>query len=312
VLMHLTGPATDMDGAHARSWRQYYHIGRPGVTGGDDGNGRLFFHVGSGEQLEAADWPRLSPPEPGETVAAFIDRAIVRDRLLRLFRPYTFRELVSPLAVVRPAERTLGWWKEKWPYRAPSLADSALADWLDEAVWGTPLPLDYHRDRVFWRLAVELFDRLRDGDLVVKGRRMDDLTSEVEVVKRGLLRNPFMVLRPRHRQGGLFVPEVWEERQPPVTLKESYCELTVWPAEARRNSPRPVPPGKLRRWWTEEYLPKHPEPDKRPNVGAQRAAAQEYFKCYRPPSEKDMQRLRADKSTPPEWVEKGRRGNSGR
>jgi hypothetical protein len=149
-----------------------------GVTGGDDGNGRLFFHLGPGKLLVSSDgWPRLPPPEPGETLAAFIDRAIVHGRLLRLFRPYTFRELVSPLAGVRPAERTLGWWKEKWPYRAPSLADSALADWLDEPAWGKPLPRDYYRDRAFWRLAVELFDRLRDRDLVVKGRRMDVSTS---------------------------------------------------------------------------------------------------------------------------------------
>jgi hypothetical protein len=34
VLITPAGPATDMDGAHARSWRQHYHIGRPGVTGG--------------------------------------------------------------------------------------------------------------------------------------------------------------------------------------------------------------------------------------------------------------------------------------
>ncbi len=203
-----------------------------GVTGGDDGNGRLFFHLGSGKLLVSSDgWPRLPPPEPGETLAAFIDRAIVRDRLLQLFRFHTVWELVSPLAMVRPAERTLGWWKEKWPYRAPSLADSALADRLgDEAVWGKPLPLDYHRDRVFWRLAVELFDRLRDGDLVVKGRRMDVSTAEVESVERGLWQNDFMVLRPRHRRGGWFGPEVWEEHQPPTTLTESYCELTVWPA----------------------------------------------------------------------------------
>ena len=93
------------------------------------------------------------------------------------------------------------------------------------------LPRNYHRDRVYWRLVVELFARLEAGDLVMKARRMDVPASPVEVVERGLFRNPFMVLRPHAPGGGWFRPEKWHGNEPPPGLRW-YRELTLWPAEA--------------------------------------------------------------------------------
>jgi hypothetical protein len=140
------------------------------VTGGDDGSGRLVIPL-PWEKLEfgseyggplssPAGWPRLPPPDPGEPVAAFIDRATIEDPFLRSIMPRTSRGPVPPLAVVRPADLTLLWWGKTWPYKEFSL-------WED-----TPPP-NYHRDRVYWRLVVEWFDRLRDGDPVMRGHRTD-------------------------------------------------------------------------------------------------------------------------------------------
>jgi hypothetical protein len=179
-------------------------------------------------------------------------------------------------------------------------------------MWDYAPPRGYHRDRVYWRLVVELIARWEAGDLVVKARRLDDPTSEVEVVKLGLLRNPFMVLHPHHLAGGLFGPEEWQRRQPPTTLL-SYFELTVWPAKAavtKQKAPPRVPYSELLHWWTAEYLPQHPEPDKRPNVETQRTDAAAAFPEHAPPTERTMQNLRADKDTPPEWTESGRRPKS--
>jgi hypothetical protein len=277
----------------------------PGVTDGDEGGGRLVIRPMYGDPIVSPDgWPRLPPPDLGESVAVFIDRAITRR---------TSRGPVSPLAVVRPAEQTFPWWEERWPSREPS--------------WDDPPPPNYHRDRVYWRLVVEWFDRLRDGDLAMKGHRTDGLTPGPpagaartrspradaaypgEVVAPDRWENPYMVLRPR---AGLLEPEQWRGRPPPPGLPW-YRDLTVWPAEAaatkQKAQPR-VPYPKLLHWWTKVYLPKHPEPDKRPNADTQRTDAAAAFPDHSPPTERTMQTLRAAKGTPPEWREVGRRPNS--
>jgi hypothetical protein len=199
------------------------------VTGGDEGSGRLLIRLpwvkpefGSeygGPIVSPEGWPRLPPPELGETVAAFWERAIVGDAFLQLITPHTSdRRPVRSLDGRRPADLTLAWWERKWPYK------------VFDRRWDDSPPRGYHRDRVYWRLVVELIARWEAGDLVVKGRRLDVSTSEAEPVKLSLLRNPFMVLRPHHPHGGRFGPEEWLGHQLPTTL-ESYCELTVWPAE---------------------------------------------------------------------------------
>ena len=270
------------------------------MTGGDDGNGHLVIPLpwvkpefGSqyGGPLFSPDgWPCLPPPEPGETVAAFIDRAIVGDPFLQAVTVRTFQGLVSPRAVVHPADRIFGWWGEEWPYKEPP-----MFRWPGEA----ELPRSYHRDRVYWRLVVELFDRLRDGGLVMRGHRTDGLTPGPpagaartrspradaaypgEVVAPGRWENPFMVLRPR---AGLFEPEQWRGRTPPPGLPW-YRDLTVWPAEAvatRQKALPRVPYRKLLHWWTEVYLRQHPDPDKRPDVETQRADAAAAFPDHAP------------------------------
>jgi hypothetical protein len=298
--MHRTGPATDMDGAHARSWRQHYHIGRPGVTGG---NAEVDFVTYNGRGLFLPAGWRLTPPEPGEPISAYFDRAIYGHQLVwDIFALADGRKLALPkgLDSIRPAERTFEWWRKTYPY---SGRDKTLKE-----------SLEYDLARLVWRLLVALFDQFRAGDqVVVEGRRMDVSTSEVELVKRGLWQNDFMVLRPRHRRGGLFVPEAWQERQPPTTLTESYRELTLWPAKASETKQKARPRvhfPKLLHWWITEYLPQYPEPDKRPNVETQRMDAAAAFPDHSPPTERTMQTLRAAKGTPPEWREVGRRPNS--
>jgi hypothetical protein len=186
------------------------------VTGG---NTEVYFVTYNGRGLFLPAGWRLTPPEPGEPISGYFDRAIYDHQLVwNIFTLADGRELALPkgLDSIRPAERTFEWWRKTYPY---SGRDKTLKE-----------SLEYDLARLVWRLVVALFDQFRAGDLVVKGRRMDVSTSEVESVERGLWQNDFMVLRPRHRRGGWFGPEVWEEHQPPTTLTESYCELTVWPA----------------------------------------------------------------------------------
>jgi hypothetical protein len=209
-----------MDGSHARGW-QFYHARPPGVTGDSEGGGRgghLVIRLDGGVTYPSPnDWPQLPPAEPGETLAAFWDRAIVGDPFLQSIIARTFRNLQGLSLVARPAEQTFGRWEERWP-------DKVFYRSYDES------PRNYHRDRVYWRLVVELCERLRAGDLVMKGHLRD--VFALEVVKQGLFRDPFMVLRPRASPGGWFRPEQWHSSQPPQSLSSSYHGLTLWPAEA--------------------------------------------------------------------------------
>jgi hypothetical protein len=291
-----------MDGTHARSWR-FYHARPPGVTGDSEGEGRgghLVICLDGGETYPSPDdWPQLPSAEPGETLAAFWDRAIVGDPFLQSVTAHTSHNLQGLPWVARPAEQTFARWEERWP-------DKVFYRSYDESAG------NYHRDRVCWRLVVELCERLRAGDLVMKGRRTDVSEYPLEVVNQGLFRNPFMMLRPRIRQGGWFRPEQWHGSEPPQSLP-SYHELMLWPAkttETKQKAPPGVPYPKLLRWWTTDYLPRYREPDKRPNVETQRTDAAAAFPDHTPPTVRTMQRLRADKDTPPEWRGVGRRPKS--
>jgi hypothetical protein len=200
------------------------------VTDGEDGGGRLVIRLNYGEPIVSPDgWPRLPTPEPGEPVAAFVDRAIVGDPFLQFVTSRTSGGPVPPLAVVRPAERTFAWWEEEWPNRELSL-------------WDDPPPRNYHRDRVYWRLVVEWFDRLRDSDPVMRGHRTDLPAYPSEEVEPGLFRNHYMELRPHAPGGGWFRPEEWRGDRPPPGLLRRYRELTLWPAQAaeakRAKTPR--------------------------------------------------------------------------
>jgi hypothetical protein len=189
------------------------------VTG--EGGGRhLVIRLDGGETYPSPDdWPQLPPAEPGEeTLAAFWDRAIVGDPFLQSIIARTFRNQQGLPLVARPAELTFAWWQKRWP-------DKVFYRSYDES------PGNYHRDRVYWRLVVELCERLQAEDLVMKGHRTDVSAYPSEVVEQGLFRNPFMVLRPRASQGGWFRPEQWHGSQPPQNLPW-YHELTLWSAEA--------------------------------------------------------------------------------
>jgi hypothetical protein len=217
---------------------------------GDEGSGRLLIPLpwvkpefGSqygGPLVSPEGWPQLPPPELGETLAAFWDRAIGGDPFLQLITPFTSdRRPVPSLDEGRPADLTLAWWEKKWPYKVFDRS------WDDSSLRG------YHCDRVYWRLVVELIDRLRGGDLVMKGYRTDasesdDSGSLLEPVRRTLLQNPFMVLCPRAPGGGWFRPGHSYGSEPPSGLPW-YHKLTLWPAEAKREktpaaSPEEPPP----------------------------------------------------------------------
>ena len=108
------------------------------MTGGDDGDGHLVIRLTYGEPLVSPDgWPRLPTPEPGETLAAFLDRAIVGDLFLQSVSSRTPSGPVPPLDGKRPANLTPAWWEEEWPYAVPN--------WP----WEEVLPRNYHRDRVY-------------------------------------------------------------------------------------------------------------------------------------------------------------------
>jgi hypothetical protein len=114
---------------------------------------------------------------------------------------------------------TLEQWEKTWPYKD---FHSSYGRTRREAV-------PYHRDRLFWRLVVELFDRLRAGDLAAEGHRSDVPGYPRQSVPPGLWRNPNMVLLPHAPGGGLLRPEPRQGGQSPPGLPW-YCELTLWPA----------------------------------------------------------------------------------
>src|SRR5262249_1628750 len=123
-----------------------------------------------------------------------------------------------PLYGRHPAELTLAWWEEKWPEKA--------SNWP----WEEALPPNYHRDRVYWRLGVVLFNLLRDGGLVMRAHRTDG-AYPLEAVDPGWCHTPYMPCRPHAHGGGWFRPEKWRGSEPPPGLPW-YRELTLWPAEA--------------------------------------------------------------------------------
>jgi hypothetical protein len=88
-------------------------------------------------------------------------------------------------------------------------------------------------------------------------------------------------------------------------------ELELPKAGSKRSSALPIPPGHLLKWWLDELLKEHPDPDKRPTVAAQYEAAKARFPNYAPPTVEQMQGLRAHPDTPSEWREAGRRPKSG-
>jgi hypothetical protein len=173
------------------------------------------------------DWPLLSPPVPGEPLAAYWDRVIVGDPFVQtlLAQGATIRRGLKPPSLngMRPADRTLEWWRKRWPYKEFHSSNNQTRR---EA-------LAYHLDRIVWRLMVELFDRLQVVDLVMKGHRVDLSASPLEMVEPSLLRNPLMVWRPRAPGGGGFRPEQQGSSLPPSL--PWYCELIL-------DAPDPKPP----------------------------------------------------------------------
>jgi hypothetical protein len=192
-----------------------------GVTGGDgagEGQTVLIWTHHTGERLTfPPDWHLLPPPEPGETWAAYEDRVVYGHPLVR---DILGRGASMPDGGARPAERTLVLWKKTYlPFRVFHGENETRRQ-----------ALEYYLKLTVRRLEVELFARIKAGDPVAMGRRMDVSTSLAEAVELDLLGNPFMVLRPRAPGGGWFRPEQWHGSEPPLGLPW-YRELTLWPAE---------------------------------------------------------------------------------
>jgi hypothetical protein len=170
---------------------------------------------------EAPDgWLDLPSPKPGgEPLVGYLERVITNDSFLGSV-PSLPAWGPPSLNGKRPADLTRQWWAKEWP-------DKIFYRLYEE------YPRNYHRDRVYWRLVVAIIDRIRAGDFMLKGRRMDVPTEtlEPEPIKRERLLDRFMVLRPQAQDGGWFRPEAWHGNEPPPGL-ERYCDLTLWPAEA--------------------------------------------------------------------------------
>ena len=100
-----------------------------------------------------------------------------------------------------------------------------------------------------------------------------------------------------------------------LTLRASAAEPGASVASTTNSPARPSRKPRLRyadvlvAW--EKYLKRHPDPERRPNTDAQRAAMQEemagVFPNYGPLDERTMQRLRAEPITPTKWRTQGRR-----
>ena len=97
------------------------HTPAAGVTGGDEGGNdrlviRLPISLVNVETIHSPDgWLQLLSAEPGETLAAFWDRAIVRNPFLQSIIARTSRQPVPSGAVACPAALTLAWWEKTWP-----------------------------------------------------------------------------------------------------------------------------------------------------------------------------------------------------
>lgn len=223
---------------HARSRRQHYHVAAADVTGIEGAGGSLTVNVwpdGRETLSFTDDWPRLAAPAPeGESVAAYRDRVIVGDPFVQTVLTWgaTIRNRLKfpSLDGMRPADRTVEWWRKTWPYKE---FYSSYGETRREA-------LAYHLSRIVWRLVVELFDRLRAGDLVAEGRRIDVANGQA-AVSADLYGNPDMVLRPSF---GAFRRERRPGQPAPGSLP-SFIELTLWPAKPAKTKRRKLKPDLL-------------------------------------------------------------------
>jgi hypothetical protein len=183
-------------------------IGHPVVD-----EGRLLL-----ELVSPPGWPWLPPPEPGEPLAAYLERALLKDP----FYLDVCRKLGDGprlrIAPFRPS-LTLAKWRERYPPK--------------------PLRRTYtYPDAVLVRLLVALCDQLRAGEVELRGVRLSSLAEER--VPLALFRFEDMVLYPNTSDGGQLRPE----GRLPEGLPE-YRELTLWPGElaAEEIAAQPVPAG---------------------------------------------------------------------
>jgi hypothetical protein len=254
----------------------------------------------AGEVLESPlDWPQLPQPTPGEPIAAYAERVIFGDPFFQELEERCVRAGLGRwrLSLLRPATLTLEWWETRYSNRRFVLPWAAAFpdQWRME--------LRKARETSAWRLVVSMFEPLRTGEVRAEGQRIDVVRDSPEVA-RELWSNPNMALLP----SGEFRPQSrWGQALP------SFIGLTLWPAKAtetKQKAPPRVPFQKLLGWWTKEYLPRYPDPDKRPNVAKQQNDAAAAFPDHAPPTARTMQHLRANKATPPEWRDVGRRPTS--
>jgi hypothetical protein len=210
-----------------------------GVTG-DGASGsplRVCFElITEGDLVSPDGWPScMSPPTPGEPIAAYWDRVISRNPFLQAVLARAAGLKAPSLGWMRPADHTFEWWAKTWSEaEMPSVPSWVFATARKEA-------MNRHIKRIYWRLVVEWRGQILAGDLVMKGYRDDVSELPLEKVEPRLLLNSFMALRPRSPGGIGFYPEQWHGQQPPSLRR--YRELTLWPAETAE-APKPPPPAK--------------------------------------------------------------------
>jgi hypothetical protein len=168
------------------------------------------------------EFPRLPmPAADGEPLAAYVERAINRHPLIvaiNSFHVVLAHKPLQRLAKLQPEQRTVDWWKKRQP---------AIPDGWEDEEWMPPPSLrvlTYQRERWRMRLMVELFERLRGGDLISQGIRRDDPDQVPRPVRQGLWRHPDMVLNP---ETGRFWPEAPRGQSAPSDKLPEYRSLTL-------------------------------------------------------------------------------------
>jgi hypothetical protein len=160
------------------------------------------------ELVSPPGWPRLPPPKRGEKLAAYLERALLKDSFYLDVSRYFEEPRITPF---RPALMTLAKWCERYP---PKPIRRGYSDRLASRT--------YYPNMVRDRLLVALCDQLRAGEVELRGVRLSSLA--VERVPLALFRFEDIVLYPNTSDGGQLRPE----GRLPEGLPE-YRELTLWP-----------------------------------------------------------------------------------
>jgi hypothetical protein len=185
--------------------------------------------LGAGVVLESPpEWPQLPAPTPGESIGAYIERAILGDSFFQELEKRCVRAGLGHrrVGLLRPETHTLEWWETICPDRRFALPWVVASP--DE--WRTELRKA--RETVFWRLVVGMFELLRTGRIRAAGRRIDVVQGAPEV-EADLWDNPDMALL----RSGEFRPDQRWGHPAPSSQLPSYIDLSLSVGPAASDAP---------------------------------------------------------------------------